>query len=53
MSKLDDKKRIKDIIAEVKSGLKDRLVSSGHMTALIFYYIQYVMKKDIKPHLTE
>ena len=34
MSKLDDKKRIKDIIAEVKSGLKDRLVSSGHMTAL-------------------
>ena len=34
MSKLDDKKRIKDIIAEVKSGLKDRLVLSGHMTAL-------------------
>ena len=32
-SKLEDKKRIKDIIAEVLAG-KDRLVSSGHMTAL-------------------
>jgi len=32
-SKLEDKKRIKDIIAEVLTG-KDRLVSSGHMTAL-------------------
>ena len=34
MSKLEDKKRIKDIIAEVKSGLKDKLISSGHMSAL-------------------
>lgn len=33
MSKLEDKKRVKDIIAEVKAG-KDRLVSSGHMSAL-------------------
>ncbi len=32
-SKLDDKKRLKEIIAETRSGLKNDLVSSGHITA--------------------
>ena len=32
-SKLDDKKRLKEIIAETVSGLKNDLVSSGHQTA--------------------
>ena len=32
-SKLDDKKRLKEIIAETVSGLKNDLVSSGHLTA--------------------
>ena len=32
-SKLDDKKRLKEIIAETRSGLKNELVSAGHITA--------------------
>jgi len=33
-SKLDDVKRLKDIVAEVKSRTKDNILSSGHQTAL-------------------
>jgi Zn-dependent M16 (insulinase) family peptidase len=33
-SKLSDTKRIKDILSEIRSGLKDRLSSSGHVAAL-------------------
>ena len=32
-SKLDSKKRIKEIVAEIKYGLKNDLVSTGHLTA--------------------
>ncbi len=32
-SKLDSKKRLKEIIAEIKYGLKNELVSAGHLTA--------------------
>ncbi len=32
-SKLDDKKRLREIIAETRSGLKNDLVASGHITA--------------------
>lgn len=33
-SKLEDKKRLKDIVAEVKARVKERLLGSGHITAL-------------------
>ena len=33
-SRLDDKKRLKDIIAEIKSKVREALVASGHQTAL-------------------
>lgn len=32
-SKLDSKKRLKEIVAEIKYGLKNDLVSAGHLTA--------------------
>ena len=32
-SKLDSKKRLKEIVAEIKYGLKNELVSAGHLTA--------------------
>ena len=34
-TKFTDRERLKDIIAEVKAGLKDRLTSSGHTAALV------------------
>ncbi len=34
-SRLDDKKRLKEIIAETKAGLKTELVESGHMTSAV------------------
>ncbi|MBQ7534521.1 MAG: insulinase family protein [Stomatobaculum sp.] len=34
-TKLSDRERLKDIAAEVKAGLKDRLTASGHSAALV------------------
>ncbi len=48
-SKLDDKKRLKEIIAEVKSGMKQGLLETGNITAsgrALAYISEYSAKKE-------
>lgn len=51
-SKLDDKKRLKEIIAETKSNLKMDLVSAGHTTAA-GRAVSYVSSIGVVKELTE
>ncbi len=51
-SKLDDKKRLKEIIGETRSGLKMDLVASGHLTAAD-RAISYVSPIGVVKELTE
>lgn len=49
-SKLDDKKRLKEIIAEEKAGLNSELTSSGHLTTAtraMSYISKYSAYKDM------
>jgi hypothetical protein len=51
-SKIDDKKRLKEIIAETRSALKNDMVASGHVTAA-GRAISYVSPIGVVKELTE
>lgn len=50
-TKFDDAKRIKEIIAELKSGFASKIVSSGHSTAMNYGLSFYTKSAYIREHI--